>query len=62
MSMVSVLLPRSKGNDAHNHIEQGWDGYHEELSSDPTFLYGLLVSYNCIHDGRLQDAYIEFRW
>lgn len=58
--IFSLLCQRSvhfyhvqKRDDTDDHIEQGWDGYHEELSSDPTFKYGLLVSYYHIHNCRL---------
>lgn len=55
-------LQRPQRNDADNRIEQGWSGYHEELSTDPTFKYGLLVSRYFKYNTFLQDAYTEFRW
>lgn len=62
MSTVSTPTQRPKSNDTDDHIEQGWSGYHEELSSDPTFKFGLLVSHYFIYIYCLQDAYRDFRW
>jgi hypothetical protein len=46
MSTVSIHYQSPKRNDTDNQVEQGWSGYHEELSTDPTFTYGLIVSHD----------------
>jgi hypothetical protein len=60
--MVNILLIHLKGNNANDNKEQGWEGYHSELSTDPTFRYGLLVSYYVSHNHLLQQTYRKSRW